>query len=380
MALPRGELSILLRDLRAAGPVDRVRLLARSLSSLRRLSPWDRKILLRMAGFEGAEALVERLAQDDEATAGRLRRLLAELEKEPAELERTVRELGDPKRRSAAVDELLATLDRGMTAEEEAEPEAALPNLPPGPVPEPPPVPPAGAGAAPLPEAPPVPERPVPLTRPAAPHGTRPSVGRASGPAAGGTPALPTSAEAPVPKPSRAEQVSGPPPSEEPPPPEIPAEAHELQARLQEAEPEARPEPLPKPPPPSSAPVPAAPPEPADGAPASATQVLDRLLALRRGAAGPPPDARELGRTLDRDLPFPWARRRALQAWIEAGGAADLDGALDLIGELPAAADRTWCLATLMAHGAWSDGERKRIAGAAPTPAARRRLERRLRA
>ncbi|HEX6200210.1 MAG TPA: hypothetical protein VF150_08105, partial [Thermoanaerobaculia bacterium] len=87
--------------------------------------------------------------------------------------------------------------------------------------------------------------------------------------------------------------------------------------------------------------------------------------------------AAELGRTLEREIPFPWARRRALQAWIEAGGAADLDGALGLIGELPAAADRTWCLATLMAHGAWSEAERDRIAEAAPTPAARRRLERR---
>ena len=377
MALPRGELSILLRDLRAAGPVDRVRLLARSLSSLRRLSPWDRKILLRMAGFEGAEALVERLAQDDEATAGRLRHLLAELEKEPEELERTVRELGDPKRRSRAVDELLATLDRGMTAEEEPAPAVPFPDLPAAPLPEPPPVPPAGAGAAPLPEAPPVPERPVPLTRPAAPHGTRPSAGRATGPPAGGPTAPPTSAEGRAPESSRAGQASEPPPSEEPPPPEIPAEAHDLQASLQEDEPEARREPLPKPTPPSSAPVPAAPPEAADGAPASAAAVLDRLLALRRGTAGPPPGAAELGRTLEREIPFPWARRRALQAWIEAGGATDLDGALGLIGGLAAPADRAWCLATLMDHGAWSDAERERIAAAAPTPAARRRLERR---
>jgi hypothetical protein len=344
MALPRGELSTLLRDLRAAGPVDRVRLLARSLSSLRRLSPWDRKILLRMAGFEGAESLVERLAQDDEATAGRLRRLLAELEEEPEALERTVRDLGDPKSRSRAVDELLATLDRGMAAEEEpaAAPEAPSPELRPGPVPEPPPVPPPGDGPAPLPEAPPVPERPVPLAAP---------------------PPRPTAPGRPAP----------------PPPIEAPADAAEPAGASPDDTDARSPKESPRPaaPPPSPTPTLAAPPEPADGAPASAAQVLDRLLALRRGTAGPPPDARELGRTLEREIPFPWARRRALQAWIEVGGAADLDGALDLIGELPAAADRTWCLATLMAHGAWSDADRERIAGAAPTPAARRRLERR---
>lgn len=359
MALPRGELSILLRDLRAAGPMDRVRLLARSLSSLRRLSPWDRKILLRMAGFEGAEALVERLAQDDEATAGRLRHLLAELEKEPEELERTVRELGDPKRRSRAVDELLATLDRGMAAEEEAEPSAPLPDLRPGPVPEPPPVPPPGA--APLPEAPPVPERRVPLARPAAARPAKAPPKEEPSPA----PEPPVrSAEAPRPIASAPPLDAAEPGARAPEAPEIPS----------------GPPPPPAAPPPPPAPVEAAPPEPTDGGPASAARVLDRLLDLRRGSGGEAPDAGSLGRTLEREIPYPWARRRAVQAWIEAGGAAaDLDGALDLIGELPAPADRTWCLATLMAHGAWSGAERERIAGAAPTPAARRRLERRRR-
>jgi len=361
MALPRGELSILLRDLRAAGPVDRVRLLARSLSSLRRLSPWDRKILLRMAGFEGAEALVERLAQDDEATAGRLRHLLAELEKEPETLERTVRELADPKRRSQAVDELLATLDRGMAAEDEPEPAAPFPDPQPAPVPGPPPVPPPGV--APLPEAPPVPERPVPLARPSPAPRVPPKEAPAPAP-----PPPPVSARSPVKAPPVPAVGAAP-------EPRLPAEVEREAEPAPEPAPEARPSPAPPPPiqaPPSIA---AAPPEAADGAPASASRVLDRLLALRRGSGGEAPDAESLGRTLEREIPFPWARRRALQAWIEAGGATDLDGALELIGELPAAADRTWCLATLMAHGAWSDAERERIAAAAPTPAARRRLE-----
>lgn len=349
MALPRGEFTTLLRSLRGAGPVERVRLLARSLSALRSLSPWDRKVLLRMAGFEGAEALVERLAQEDEETAGRLRGLLGEIEKRPDDLERTVRDLADPGRRGAAVDQLLATLDRGTRGADEPE-ETQAPEPPPAPVPEPPPVPPPKPPPEPPPEPdppplsepPPVPERPA--------HLAPPSSGIPEPPAAAGeaVEALPPQEMQPEPAPE---------PEPEPEPARVAEPRHHAASPLVTLA------------------------KPRDGATVSASGVLERLLDLRRRATGDePPDAASLRRTLEAEIPYPWARRRAIQAWLEGGGAADLDGALGLIVGLPAAADRTWCLATLAEQGGWSDGQWERILEASPTPAARRRLERRRRA
>jgi hypothetical protein len=363
VAIPRGDFTELLRELRSAGPVDRVRLLAKSLAALRGLSPWDRKVLLRMAGFEGAEVLVERLAREDEATARRLRGLLKELEGRPAELERTMRALADPARRGEALDQLLAVLDEGF---EEPEPEAAPP-----PPPEPP--------GAPVPEPPPVPERPISL----APPGPPPPRAKASrqGPRATARPEpgpQPPTKAAPPPKApsSQASPPPAPPPKATPEPVLEPAPA---------PSPKAPPEPVVQaaPPPPRRPAAAAAPPsDPGGSAPegdgSAAGGVLGRLLELRRRiAAGEAPDAAALRRAFDRDIPFPWARRRALQAWLEAAPPTDLDESLALIDELGTPSARAWCLGALAGRGNWSDAEWRRIVEAAPTPAARRRLERR---
>ncbi len=131
-----GDLKGLLGELRAAGPVERVRLLARSLSALRRLSPLDRKVLLRMAGFEGAEALVERLAVGGPETAEALEGVLGRLEADPGVVKRLARALADPRRRGRALDKVLGEVDRALAASE-------------GPAGEPaPPPPPAGASPA----------------------------------------------------------------------------------------------------------------------------------------------------------------------------------------------------------------------------------------
>jgi hypothetical protein len=358
VAIPRGDFTELLRELRSAGPVDRVRLLAKSLAALRGLSPWDRKVLLRMAGFEGAEVLVERLAREDEATARRLRGLLKELEGRPEELERTMRALADPARRGEALDQLLAVLDEGF---EEPEPET-----PPPAVPEPP--------GAPLPEPPPVPERPISL----APPGPLPPRAKASRQAPRAT-ARPEPAPQPPTKaapPPRAPSSQASPPQATPEPVLEPAPA---------PSPKAPPEPvvLAAPPPPRRPAAPATPPDrPEESVPegdgSGAGSVLGRLLELRRRiAAGEAPDAATLRRAFDRDLPFPWARRRALQAWLEAAPPADLDESLALIDELGTPSARAWCLGALAGRGNWSDAEWRRIVAAAPTPAARRRLERR---
>ena len=376
MAVPQGDFSKLLRELRSAGPVDRVRLLAKSLAALRGLSPWDRKILLRMAGFEGAEVLVERLAQEDEATGRKLRRLLSDLEGRPEEMERTVRALADPGRRGEALDEILAALDRGLGEEAEAaaaggpQPHPEAPDAPREsglpPVPEEPPVP----EPSPIPEVPPVPERPARL-KPPAPR-SRASV-QAPLPVAPAPPARTPAARAPA-RPER----------------ELPLAAHPGPRTEAAIESEPLPAPaavvdapprtataLPETPPLALSALPELPGAAADGSPRSAAGILGRLLGLRRRiAAGEGPDARELRRYLETEIPYPWARRRALAAWLEAGP-GDLGEALALIELLPGATDRSWCLGTLAEAGPWSEREWERIAAAAPTPTARRRLERR---
>lgn len=127
-------------------------------------------------------------------------------------------------------------------------------------------------------------------------------------------------------------------------------------------------EPAPEPPPPS----------PALERPA-ADAVLHHLGDLhRRLEAGRPVPLSDLVELLERDLPYPWARRRALQAWIGAAGpdelAEGLDTLLERVAELPGPAQQSWCLTALAAARRWREGDWRRIAAAAETPALRRRL------
>ena len=366
MAVPQGDFSKLLRELRSAGPVDRVRLLAKSLAALRGLSPWDRKILLRMAGFEGAEVLVERLAMEDEATGRKLRRLLHELEGRPDEMARTVRALSDPKMRGEALDELLATLDRGLGPEDEApEPEPAA--VRPSPPPAPPPPPTRAAGARAKAKAKPRPAAAGPPDAPA-PEASPPAT---AAPAAGSpaAPAQPAEPARPVPPPPAPEGLDLAPEPE--PLPETDSEA------ALAAEPPRAPAAGREAPPGARTGAPGVADDGPDGSPRTGTGILDRLLDLRRRiAADEPLDASDLRRALETEIPFPWARRRALAAWLESGP-PDLGEALALIAELEGATGRSWCLGSLAANGPWTDPEWERIVAAAPTPAARRRLERR---
>jgi hypothetical protein len=109
--------------------------------------------------------------------------------------------------------------------------------------------------------------------------------------------------------------------------------------------------------------------------------VLTALLGLRhRLDADETVTPDELRRLLDEAITPPWARRRAVSAWIEAGGSgalASAEEALSLITELERPGDRTWCLASLAASRRWPRAAWEKILDAAPTPTARRRLERR---
>lgn len=77
-------------------------------------------------------------------------------------------------------------------------------------------------------------------------------------------------------------------------------------------------------------------------------------------------------------FPDGWARRRALLELLRAGVPAALDDVFALIETLGSDRDRLWCLGTLAESREIPEQDREAFLAAASTPAARRRLERRL--
>lgn len=340
----------LLRELRATGPLGRLRLLGRGVAALRQLSPWDRKVLLRMAGFEGAESLIERLATEDGETAERLHRVLAEIERDPKRAEATVRALSDPQQRGEAIESLVDLLDRAN--QEDAPPPA--PPAPPAPAAPPMPSPPLPS----LPEDAPLPELAGGSVRPAPPASARV--------AAAATVAAAAAAKAEAEKAKPVEPDPAPPPAPERPLPRPPAPPEPTRPR--------------EPPPPEATARPTSPElsDPSsDLAERSAQGVLHTLLDLRRRLEAGESVPGEALRTFLADESHPaWARRRAVTAWIEARR-PDADEALGVIGELGSAGDRAWCLGALAASRSWSQAAWEKILDAAPDDSTRRRLARR---
>ena len=84
-----------------------------------------------------------------------------------------------------------------------------------------------------------------------------------------------------------------------------------------------------------------------------------------------------LGAVLE-TFPDGWARRRALLELLRAGVPDSLDDAFSLIETLASDRDRLWCLGTLADSREIPEGDREAFLAAASSPAARRRLERRL--
>ncbi len=114
---------------------------------------------------------------------------------------------------------------------------------------------------------------------------------------------------------------------------------------------------------------------------AGGLSAAERLAELRR-LRGPSRHGDRLGRAgrarlLDRLGPG-WAARRALSQLIEDRAIEDLDEALALVGRLESAVQRSWCLADLVQHWELDEVDTERVLQAAPSPAARRRLGRRL--
>lgn len=109
------------------------------------------------------------------------------------------------------------------------------------------------------------------------------------------------------------------------------------------------------------------------------TSAADRMAALRtlRKGGGASGGAAERARLLARLGPG-WASRRGLTEMIRSLALDSLDEALGLIATLDTDAQRAWCLGDLVQHWPLDDDEIERLLDAAPTAAARRRLQRRV--
>lgn len=365
MPAQTGELASLLRALRTAGPLERVRLLAKSAGMLRGLTPVDRKVLLKMAGFDGAEALVEKLAHEDRRTSRALRRLLGKLEENPAAASNLGRALADPRRRGAAIDDLVSGLEEALT--EDAEPEAEAPDPRPTASPE-----------AESPEATAAPGQTAAAEPPPAAGPSAPGVPPTPPPAEPGTAAARAEPAPPLPAPSSPgiqapptpTPAPDPPPKPSPPPPVAPrlSSWNDPAARWDVAAPAAV-VPPPARPSPSLAPS-----RPEAGPGRSLRSALRELRALRaRLATGEPLGAAALAPWVDGSVPA-WLGRRALQSWLAALPPAELGPALQLVDDLPSPTARFWCLATLAEARRWSGAQSDEILDHAPSPASRRRL------
>ena len=77
-------------------------------------------------------------------------------------------------------------------------------------------------------------------------------------------------------------------------------------------------------------------------------------------------------------FPDGWARRRALQELLRAGVPGSLDDAFVLVEVLGSDRDRLWCLGTLADSREIPERDREAFLASVSSPAARRRLERRL--
>ena len=171
---------------------------------------------------------------------------------------------------------------------------------------------------------------------------------------------------APAPPPVVLEVAPEPVPVAPPPPPVV-------------APPVVEPPPPPKPPPPPAPPARRVEDDGLTGKLAGAASLTARFHVLRRHLAdrkGLPADGL---RAVAEAFPDGWARRRALVELLRNGAPAALGDALGLVEVLGSERDRLWCLGTLAENRrALNPQDREALLAAAPSPTARRRLERRL--
>ncbi len=104
---------------------------------------------------------------------------------------------------------------------------------------------------------------------------------------------------------------------------------------------------------------------------------IESLRVLRRLARGGATTTRADRAATVRGLSSGWAARRAVTSLIRSRSVESLDEALALIGDLPTATQQSWCLGDLVEYWDLDEVGLRRVLAAAPTEAAKRRLERR---
>jgi len=301
-------------------PFERLKILSRAWAVLRAMTPQERLVVASQLGLDHADEVLDAIAKRSGHEASPT--LVAMIEraqmKGTTHLPALIADLRDPRKRTER-------LRQGA----QAVVEEAL----------------AGAPAAPMPEPKP---KPVPV------------------PAMVATPVAPV---IPAPPPVVLAAAPEPVPIAPPPPPAV-------------APPVAEP---PPPPPPKPPPPPARKVEDdgLTGKLAEASSLTARFHVLRRhlaAAKGLPADGL---RSVAEAFPDGWARRRALVELLRNGAPAALGDALGLLEILGSERDRLWCLGTLASalaekRRALNPQDREALLAAAPSPTARRRLERRL--
>jgi hypothetical protein len=322
------QLSAMVFELRAAGsPVAKAKALARAWRFVRRLSPTDRKVLAREAGFDGAEDFLETLATKKGGIApAMLLQLLGSLRSHGEEdLGALIGALEDPATREdvllRGVDALAGSLEPEVSEDrddgipifvdddevEDDAPEAV-----------------DGVSG----------EEETPLPEPAAPM-KAPPVKETIGDGARIPPVPEPSDESPPPEPSTAVVESSIPPSE----PTAGIEPDDLIERL-EAEP----------------------------------SLVVRLLEFRDTVEHLEyVSSRDLRRLVE-IFPEGWARRRAVTALLDAGIPEEGTDALELISILDSAADRRWCLKVLIELRDLEEGEVGRALEMTRSPILKRRI------
>ncbi len=370
------QLNALLFELQTAqSPLAQAKILARSWRTLRELSPTDRRLLARHAGFDGAEQILEGLATPKAgfAPAMLLQALNTARGTDGTEVSRLLEAVRDPSRRDEAISrgaDLVAGLlrkpgdgeaspdvdaapndDEPVAAGPDETPEEALaalnalqsettprPEVPPPPKPvprvavdvsptlsrresQPPPVPPRTA-------APTVKPRPKPRPARQAPPQVAPSAGWDR---LGETPRRDqTATGSRIGSEERATAAPG----------TSRFDAGVVFAALG-----------------------------AESSSFSRLRVLDREMNGFRGSS------LETLRELLSTFPDGWVRRRALGALILAGVPSDPQQALELIGGLEREIDRRWCLGALAQRGDLKGMVLERSLDLVASPAGRRRLE-----
>jgi hypothetical protein len=301
-------------------PFERLKILSRAWAVLRAMTPQERLIVTSQLGLDHADEVLDAIAKRSGHEAAP--ELVAMIEraqmKGTTHLPALIADLRDPRRRSER-------LSQGALAAVEE----ALASAPAAPVPEPKPAPPAMVATPATPVAPVIQAPPAVLA--AAPE------------------PVPV---APPPPPAVAPPVAEPPPPPKPPPPPAPPARRVEDGGLA-------------------------------GKLAGASSLTARFHVLRRHLAdtrGLPADGL---RAIVEAFPDGWARRRALVELLRTGAPAALGDALGLLDVLGSERDRLWCLGTLAStlaenRRALNSQDRETLLAAAPSPTARRRLERRL--